>query len=92
MYKFNRLSFGIKDTLAIFQQVMDTMLSELDFVAAYVEDILIKDEPHKEHKNVFNISQKGLGQWIQAERRKMQFLINKIGRIIDNNSRRLNPA
>ena len=37
--KFNWLSFGIKVTPAIFQQIMDTMLSGLDYAVAYQNDI-----------------------------------------------------
>lgn len=44
MYKFNHLSFGIKVSPAMFRQVMDTMLSGLDFVVAYLDDILLKCE------------------------------------------------
>ena len=35
MFKFNRLAFGIKVTPAIFQQVMDIMLSGLDLAVTY---------------------------------------------------------
>ena len=52
LYKFERLSFGVKVTTAIFQQVMDTTLSGLDFVVACLDDILMKNKSiikHKEH-------------------------------------------
>ena len=42
LYKFERLPFGVKVMPAIFQQVMDTMLSGLDFAVAYLDDILMK--------------------------------------------------
>ena len=39
LYKFGRLPFGVKVTPAIFHQVMDTTLSDLDFNVAYLDDI-----------------------------------------------------
>ena len=39
MYKFERLPFGVKVAAAIFQEIMDTMLSELDFEVAYLDDV-----------------------------------------------------
>ena len=54
MYKFNRLAFGIKVALAVFQQVMDTTYSGIDFAIAYLDDILLKSENlEKYKKNVF---------------------------------------
>ena len=41
LYKFGRLPFGVKVMPVIFQEVMDTMLSDLDFSVAYSDDILI---------------------------------------------------
>lgn len=58
MFKFNCLSFGIKVAPAIFQQVMDTMLSVLDFAVAYLDDILLKSESLEEHKNIFEDSRR----------------------------------
>ena len=48
--KFERLPFGVKVAQAIFQQVIDTMLSSLDFVVAYLDDILMKSKSIIEHK------------------------------------------
>ena len=42
--KFNCLFFGIKVAPSIFQQIIDKMLSGLDFAQAYLDDILIKSE------------------------------------------------
>ena len=51
VYKFNHLAFRIKISPAIFQQVMDMMLSGLEFAVTYLEDIMLKSE-NAEHKNV----------------------------------------
>ena len=39
LYKFNRLAFGVKVVPAIFQQVIDATLGDLDFITAYLDDI-----------------------------------------------------
>ena len=49
LYKFDRLPFGIKVASCIFQQIMDTMLDDLDSAVAYLDDILIKSKNHEEH-------------------------------------------
>ena len=77
MYKLNRLTFGIEVTSAIVQQIMDTMLSGLDFAVTYLDDILLKIE-NSEYKKNFRGFQKDSRLWIQTERRKMGFLMNKI--------------
>ena len=41
LYKFGRLPFGVKFAPEIFQQVMDTMLSDLDFAVTCLDDILM---------------------------------------------------
>ena len=44
LYKFGRFRFGVKAAPAIFLQVMDTMLSDLDFEVAYLDDILMNSQ------------------------------------------------
>ena len=36
--------------LAIFQQVMDTILSNLDFMVAYLDDIFMNSQNVEQHK------------------------------------------
>ena len=50
MFKFSRLVLGIKVAPTIFQQVMDTMLSGLDFAVTYIDDILLKIKNPEEQK------------------------------------------
>lgn len=42
LYKFRRLVFGVKVSLGIFLQIMDSMLAGLDGVVSYIDNILIK--------------------------------------------------
>ena len=56
IFKLNWLAFGIKVDTAIFQQVMDMMLSGLNYTVTYLDDILLKSENLEEHKkNVFKV-------------------------------------
>ncbi|CAH8680112.1 unnamed protein product [Schistosoma rodhaini] len=41
LFQYNRLPFGVKTAPFIFQQLMDTILSGIPGVAAYLDDILI---------------------------------------------------
>ena len=50
LYKFEHLPFGDKVVLAIFQLVMETMLSGLVFMIVYLDDILMKSKSIIEHK------------------------------------------
>ena len=49
LYKFLRLPFGIKVAPAIFQQVMDTMLSGLYFAITYLVNIFMKSKTQEQH-------------------------------------------
>ena len=52
----SRLPFGIKVAPGIFQQIMDTLLSDVDFTIAYLDDIL----KVKAKNNMPNMSKKFL--------------------------------
>ena len=49
LYRFELLPFRVKVAPAIFHQVMDTMLSGLDFSVAYLDDILMNSKSLVEH-------------------------------------------
>ena len=51
LYKFELLPFGVKNTPAIFQQVMDIMLRGFDFAVIYLDDVLINSKSVVEHKD-----------------------------------------
>lgn len=41
IYKLNRLPFVLKVALSLFHQIINTMLPEIEFAMAYLDDILI---------------------------------------------------
>ena len=49
LYKNNRLQYGIKVVPTIFQKIRDTLLADLDFATAYLDDILIKSKNGENH-------------------------------------------
>ena len=92
LYKFERLLFGVKVTPAIFQQVMDTLLSGLDFSVAYLGDILMNSKSIVEHKDhVHKVFAKMQDYGFKIKETKYNFFMRKIkylGCIIDKDGRR----
>ena len=95
LFKFERLAFGVKVTLAIFQQVMDTVLGGLDFTIAYLDDILIKSQDKDEYKMHVNQVFKGIqDNGFKIKESKCEFFLKRIkylGHIIDENRRKPDP-
>ena len=58
LFKFLRLPFGIKVALVILQQMMDTMLSRLDFAIACLDGILIKSKIGEHARHIKKVFQK----------------------------------
>ena len=54
LYKVNRLQYGMRVALTIFQKIMDTMLADLDFATAYLDDILMKSKSQEDHAKHVN--------------------------------------
>ena len=50
LFRLKRFPFGLKVAPALFQQIMDTMLADLGFAIAYLDDILVKSKNVQEHK------------------------------------------
>ena len=50
LYQWKFLPFGLKNTPAEFQRVMDRVLAGLPFVKCYIDDILVFSENVKEHQ------------------------------------------
>ena len=48
-FQFNFMPFGLKNTGATFQRLMDSIFGDLDFVFIYLDDILISSETEAEH-------------------------------------------
>ena len=96
LFKFLRLHFGTKVAPAVFEQVIDTMLSGLDFAVAYLDDILIKSKTQVEHaSHVMEIFQKIKEFDFKLGIEKCEFFLSKIkylGQITDEKGRRTDPS
>uniref|UniRef100_A0A914WLJ4 Reverse transcriptase domain-containing protein n=1 Tax=Plectus sambesii TaxID=2011161 RepID=A0A914WLJ4_9BILA len=49
LYRFNRLLFGVSSAPAIFQQIMEKMLTGIPGVGAYLDDLIICGSSQREH-------------------------------------------
>ena len=59
LYKINGLQYGIKVSLTIFEKIIDTMLTDLDFATAYFDNILLKSKNQEYHaKQVIELFKK----------------------------------
>ena len=76
-------------------QIMDMMLSGLEYAMAYIDDILIKSEIFEEHKSHVREVFKRIDKFrFKVGLEKCEFCMNKIeylGQIIDHEGRRPNP-
>ena len=49
LFEFLGMHFGLRKVAQIFQHFIDTVLHDLDFVCAYIDDILIACNSSKEY-------------------------------------------
>lgn len=92
LYRYNRMPFGVKCAPAIFQQIMDTMLSDLPFSMAYMDDVIVYStsvEEHKEHLQKVFQRIEDYGFSLQTQKCEL-FLpqIKYLGFIVDEQGRR----
>lgn len=48
-YQFTRMPFGLKNTPAVFQRLMDNILGGLEYADTYIEDIIISSRTWEDH-------------------------------------------
>ena len=86
---------GVKVALAIFQQVIDIMLSDLDFAVTYLDDIIMNSqnvEQYKEHVHkVYTRIQEHGFKLIESKCDFFMENIKYLGHIIDKDDRRPDP-
>ena len=96
LFQFTRLPFGVKTAPAIFQQIMDTMLTGMEGTAAYLDDIIIVGQSNQELMERISrvltcIQDFGFQLWLE----KCHFYLPSIkylGFIFDRQGRRSDPA
>ena len=50
LFKFVRMSFGLRNSAQSFQRLMDNVLQGIDFVFVYLDDILVASSSATEHQ------------------------------------------
>lgn len=96
LYRYNRLPFGVSSAPAIFQSVMDKMVSGLEGVAVYLDDIIITGTNETEHwKNFESVIQRMQDFGFRLRPEKCHFLMKKVeylGFEISEEGRRPSPT
>ena len=95
LFRFNRLSFGVKPAPAIFQQTMDAMLTGLTGVAAFIDDIIVTAASQDELlQRLFSVFSRIEEHGFRVKAEKCEFFRDKIkylGFIIDKYGRKPDP-
>lgn len=95
LFKYNRLSFGIKTAPTLFQEVMDKLIAPLRNVICYMDDIFIFGKTKKENDNaLFALMNRTLefGLHIKLEKSKFAFTeIKYLGSIVNKNGIKPDP-
>ena len=56
LYCYNRMVFGVKTFPAIFKQIIEKMLVDLENVIVFIDDIFVSGKDEKEHhKNLEDV-------------------------------------
>ena len=92
LYQYHRMSFGVASSPAQFQRLMDTMISGLPGVAAYLDDLIITGSVETEHwENLERLIQKLSEYGLRVKLDKSVFFqssVEYLGYIIDKNGKR----
>lgn len=95
LFQFCRLPFGVKSAPAIFQQTMDTMLTGLPGVSAYIDDIIITGTTPEELLHHLTSVLDRIQQYgfrLRSDKCKFfQTSVKYLGFIFDKNGRRPDP-
>lgn len=95
LFQYNRLPYGIKVAPAMFQAIMDQILSGLNGVCCYLDDILLTSKTRAEHAVLLEKVLTRLQEYgVLANKTKCRFGIeevNYLGHVIDKEGIRPSP-
>ena len=79
LYQYHRMCFGVASSPAQFQQLMDTMISGLSGVAAYLDDLIITGNTEAEHwENVEQLIKRLSEYGLSVKLDKSEFFKNSV--------------
>lgn len=79
LFEFLRMPFGVKNGAQTFQRFINEILTDMDFIFVYVDDILIGSKSSEEHKQHLHILFSKLQKFgINVNPHKCIFGVNKI--------------
>lgn len=95
LFAFNRLPAGVKPAPNAFQKVMDTMLSGLDGVEAYIDDIIISGTSDADHREKLeSVLQRISDYGFQLKIEKFKFFMKELtylGHVINEHGLKPDP-
>uniref|UniRef100_A0A8R1DHX7 RNA-directed DNA polymerase n=1 Tax=Caenorhabditis japonica TaxID=281687 RepID=A0A8R1DHX7_CAEJA len=95
LFKYKRMAFGLKTAPAIFQRIVDKMISGLSGVAAYLNDVIVSADSMEEHEtNLRNLFKRIEEYGFRVSPDKCTFArseISFLGFIVDTKGRRPDP-
>nr|VZI35628.1 unnamed protein product [Spirometra erinaceieuropaei] len=94
LFRYTRLNYGVKTAPSVFQQIMDTMLTNVPGTIAYLDDILVVGSSEEEltqrlDQVVYNLIDYGLkinmekSEFLRKEIHYLGFIVNENGRAPD---------
>lgn len=96
LFQFKRLPYGIASAPAIFQRLIDQMLSDIPFACAYLDDILITGKSTEQHLQTLNKVLNRLKEFgLKCSLKKCTFFqpsINYLGYIITKDGKKPDPS
>ena len=78
LYAYQRLTYGIASTPAMFQSTMDQILQGMDKVRCRIDDILIRTEPHEHLQVLDKVLSRLEKHGILARRSKCDLMVSSV--------------
>ncbi|XP_038116866.1 uncharacterized protein K02A2.6-like [Culex quinquefasciatus] len=95
LYRYNRLSPGVKSAPGAFQQIMGTMLGGVPCTAPYLDDILVGGRTAEEHKeNLYRVLERLKQYGFTVKLEKCRFFMRQVkylGQLLDTEGIRPDP-
>ncbi|XP_062716781.1 uncharacterized protein K02A2.6-like [Aedes albopictus] len=96
LFRFNRLAPGVKSAPGAFQQLMNTMIADLQGVESLPDDLMVFSKTEKEHREILTALFQRLQEYgfiLREEKcNLLQFKLKYLAHIVDESGLRPDPA